>query len=244
MRNIELLRIFARLLFMQALFNRRGLQNLGLVSALSQAERLTRGGSDVLARHADYFNTNPNLAPLIVGAILRLEDERLGGKPVDEKDIASFKKALASPLAAMGDQLFLGALRPLSLTLGCLLAIYNLPIGLLAVFFLHNLAIVTCRFWGLRFGYTKGRELVEVISGSHFPRALRVVQGLGATVGGVLVGVVLHRFLGNGLWMVPAAGALVATTLYLLKRHIPASWTAVILFSMCAALAALLGGTN
>lgn len=235
-------KVFVRLLFIQGLINRRGMQNLGLVSALSQAGgKLGESDGGLLDRHLEYFNSNPNLVPLVVGGILRLEEERLAGKPVSEKDIAHFKKTLASPFAAMGDLLFVGGLRPLSLTLACVFAIYNFPIGLLAVFLLHNLTIIFCRFWGLHFGYAKGWELVEVFSGPRFPRALRFIQGIGAGVGGVLVGTVFRSFPDDGRWMVVFGGVLTAITLYLLKRQVLASWFALILFPVCALLTWLFG---
>jgi PTS system mannose-specific IID component len=246
MGRLDLLKVSLRLLFIQAVLNRRGMQNLGLVSALTQAggNLLGKDGGALLARHVDYFNSNPNLVPLIVGAVLRLEEERLDGKPVDGKDIAYFKNAVASPFAAMGDLALLGGLRPLSLTLACVLAIYNSPIGLLAVFLLYNLTIIACRFWGLHFGYANGRELVEAFSGPRFPRVLGVIHGIGASVGGMLAGTVFLRFLESGPWTAVFAGALAAMTFYLLKRHIPASWVAGALFPVCALLALLLSGTD
>lgn len=244
MGKLDLFRVFLRLLYIQALLNRRGMQNLGLASALSQVSGKlagAEGDNSLLLRHMDYFNSNPNFVPLIVGGLIRLEEQRADGKPISDHDIEYFKKALASPFGAMGDLLFVGNLRPLALTLACIFAIYRFPIGLLAVFLLYNLAVISCRFWGLYFGYAKGWELVDVFSGPRFPRTLSVVQGIGASVGGVLVGIVLHRFPENGQWMLVAGLMLTAITLYLLKRDTPASWLAVILFPFSALIAILIG---
>lgn len=223
------------MLFLQGVLNRRGMQNLGFAGAMSAAGRW-KGAKDnsLLLRHLSFFNCNPNFAPLIMGGVLRLEEERLAGKPVSEGDIDRFKKSLASPLAAMGDMLFLGALKPLALTFACIFAIYKLPIGLLAVFLIYNLTIISCRLWGVYFGYAKGWELVDVFSGPDFQRILGVVQGLGAGAAGVLVGIVFHRFPQNGQWMLFFGSALTVLTLYLLKRDVPASWFAIILFPVSA----------
>ena len=137
---------------------------------------------------------------------------------------------LANPLAAMGDLLVLGNLKPLALTFGCLFAIYKLPLGLLAVVLLYNLAIISCRFWGIYFGYAKGWELVDSFSGSRFQRALGVLQGVGAGVGGVLIGVVFDRFPQSGQGALLLGSILVFVTVYLLKKDVPAAWLAIILF--------------
>ena len=77
------------------------MQNLGLAGALMHAaEKLgVEDDNSFLLRHLAYFNCNPNFVPVIVGGVLRLEEERLAGKPVDDNDIEYFKRALANPLA-------------------------------------------------------------------------------------------------------------------------------------------------
>jgi PTS system mannose-specific IID component len=241
--NRDLLRVFLRLLYLQGLLNRRGMQNLGLASALAPVCGKLGGeeGSSLLPKHLAFFNCNPNFVPLIVGGVLRLEEDRRDGKPVGDHDIDRFKSALAGPLAAMGDLLFMGNLKPLALTFACVFAIYNFPIGLLAVLLLYNAAIVGCRLWGLYFGYARGWELVDAVSGSRFQRVLGVVEGASAVTGAVVVGALAHRFAGAGHTMVVAGAALLAVTLYLLKRDIPAAWIAIILLPICAFIALLTG---
>ena len=243
MGRFDLFRVFLRLLFIQSLINRRGMQNLGLMSALSEVGGKLADTKDnrLLIRHLEYFNSNPNCVPLIVGGLIRLEEQKAAGKPVGDSDIAYFKKSLASPFAAMGDMLFIGNLKPLALTLACIFAINQFPIGLLAVFLVYNLAIISCRFWGLYFGYSKGWELVDVFTGPRFPRALGIIQGVGASVGGLLVGIIFHRLPGDGHWMLVVGGVLTAITLYLLKKDLPASWLAVGLFPACVLITLFLG---
>lgn len=241
--RLDLFRIFLQLLFMQGLLNRRGMQNLSLAGVIgSVGRKLSEDeGISLVRRHLGFFNCNPNFAPLIVGGVLRLEEERRAGKPVTEHDIEYFKKSLASPLAAMGDMLFVGNLKPLALTFACIFAIYRFPIGLLAVFLLYNLTIISCRLWGIYFGYAKGWELVDFFAGPGFQRLLSVVQGLGAGVGGVLVGVVFQRIPQSGQWMLVMGVALAVITLLALRRNIPTSWFAIILFPVSAIIALLVG---
>ena len=238
----DLFRVFLRLLFLQGLLNRRGMQNLGLASALGSVSRkLDPGDNSLLLRHLSFFNCNPNFVPLVLGGVLRLEEEKLEGRPVSDQDIDRFKKALAGPLAAMGDMLIMGSAKPLALTFACVFAIYKLPSGLLAVILLYNAAILSCRLWGVYFGYAKGWELVGALSGPRFQKILSVAEGASVGVGGVLLGILLSRFSDNGFAMVLPEAAVATITLYLLRRDVPASWVAIILLPTCVFIALLTG---
>ena len=219
------------------------MQNLGFAGAMSPlcGKLEADGCNQLLLRHLSFFNCNPNFVPLVVGGVLRMEEERAEGKPVAEQDIDRFKKALAGPLAAMGDMLFMGNIKPMALTFGCLFAIHKIPIGLVAVFLLYNIAILSCRLWGIYFGYAKGWELVSVLSSPRFQRVLSVAEGASAGMAGLLLGSVLSRVPGEGHAMAVPGIALATITLYLLKRDIPASWIAIILLPTCAFIALVTG---
>jgi len=176
---------------------------------------------------------------MLVGGMLRLEEEKAAGKPIRDEDIDRFKKSLAGPVAAMGDMLFMGNLKPFALTFAAMFAIYNLPIGLLAVLLLYNGIIIGCRLWGVYFGYARGWELVDSFSGSRFRSLLNVAESANAVAGGVLTGMIAHRFFGNDQTIAALGAVLAAVTLYLLKRNIPASWVAIILLPVCAFIALL-----
>lgn len=238
----DLFQVYLRLLYLQGLLHRRGMQNLGLASAMGPVSgKFGTDDNSLLVRHLAFFNCNPNFVPLVVGGVLRLEEEKLAGRPVSDQDIERFKRALAGPLAAMGDMLFMGTSKPLALTFACVFAIYKLPIGLLAVFLLYNAAILSCRLWGVYFGYARGWDLVGALSGPRFQRILNVAEGAGVGVGGALLGILLHRYSGNGLAMALPGAAVAAITLYLLRRDVPASWVAIILLPTCAFIALLTG---
>jgi PTS system mannose-specific IID component len=232
----DLFGVFVRLLMVQGMLHAKGMQNLGMARAVAPA--LARLGykadKPLLTRHLEFFNCNPNFVPVIVGGVLRLEEERAAGGAVTERDISYFRRAVSSPLAAMGDMLFLGGLKPLSLTLACVFAIYKSFIGLLAVFLLYNVVVVSCRLWGVYFGYSKGRELVDVFSGPAFQRLLGIVQSVGASVGGTLVAVVLYRLPQGGTWMLVPGLALLSGAVFLLRRDVSPSRLAILLFPLSA----------
>jgi PTS system mannose-specific IID component len=244
-RRIDIFRVFWRLLFLQGLLHRRGMQNLGLANALSPAlkrlESASEDSNSLINRHISFFNCNPNFTPLIVGGVIRLEEERLAGKPVKSEDVEYFKKSISGPLAAMGDLLFLGGLKPLALTLACVFAIYKSLTGLLSVLLLYNLVVVSCRLWGVYFGYAKGWELVDVFSGPSFQRLLGVVQTVGACAGGALVAVVLNRLPQGGNWALPIGVVLMVAAVLMLRRDVSSSRLAIFLFPLSVFVAYLLG---
>jgi PTS system mannose-specific IID component len=238
----DLLRVFLRMLFLQGLLHAKGMQNLGLMYSLAPALRRLPGGEDkqLLQKHLQFFNCNPNFAPLVAGGVLRLEEERLAGRPVSNDDIQYFKRSLSSPLAAMGDMLFLGSVKPLALTLACIFAIYNSFIGLIATWLLYNVVVVSCRVWGVYFGYAKGWELVDVFSSPDFQRLLGIVQSIGASVGGALVAVVLCRLPQGGTWALLFGITLLGVSVYLLRKDVSSSRFAILLLPLCWVIALLL----
>jgi len=218
------------LLFIQGLLNRKGMQNLGFGSAIgTAAAALGEDGNEIARKHLDFFNCNPNFTPIVLGGVLKLEEERIAGKPIDDKEIEYFKRAISSPLAAMGDMLFLGTLKPMALTFACLFAIYKSVIGLLAVFLLYNLVIVSCRLWGVYFGYARGWELVDVFSSPAFLRLLNTFQGIGAGAGGALIAIISYRFLNDGGRTATIAGVLAILTIFLIRKDVSATWFAIFL---------------
>ena len=62
---------------------------------------------EAVVRSAEFFNCNPNLAGLALGATARAEYEAVPGP-----QIARLRTALCSPLGALGDELFWAGLVP------------------------------------------------------------------------------------------------------------------------------------
>jgi len=240
----DLFLLFLRLLLLQGLLHAKGMQNLSIMNALGPILLKLRVGDEsdkrLIAKHLNFFNCNPNFVPLVAGGIVSLEERRLSGKAISEQEMDTFKRALSSPLAAMGDMLFLGALKPMALTLACLFAIHKSLIGLLAVILLYNAVIISCRLWGVYFGYAKGWDLVDVFSGPGFQRLLGIVQIAGAGVGGALVAVVVYRLPGGGMWIAGLGAGVMVAAVFLLRKEISSSRFAIFLFPISTVIALLL----
>jgi PTS system mannose-specific IID component len=224
----DLNRVFARALFIQAAINRRGMQSLGLLCALDAgAARVSDDPAALLARHSEHFNTNPNMAPIVIGGVLRIEEEGGRGGPAS---VSRFKQACASALAAAGDVFFSGGLRPIALTLATLFAIYRFFPGLVAVFILYNTALITVRYRGLSFGYARGWGLIDAFSSPRVQRALVLVRTGAACAGGLLAGVIVTGAFQQGRRALIATVLVAALAWFAARRGIPASRLALALF--------------
>jgi PTS system mannose-specific IID component len=234
----DLNRIFVRSLFLQAAIHRRGMQNLGMLNALEPgAARVVADPAALLARHSEHFNTNPNMAPIVIGGVLRIEEEGGRGGPAS---VSRFKQACASALAAAGDVFFGGGLRPIALTLATLFAIYRFFPGLVAVFVLYNAALITVRYRGLSFGYARGWGLIDAFSSPRVQRALVLVRTGAACAGGLLAGVIVTGAFHLGMRALVATVLVAALAWFAARRGIPASRLAIALFPVAWIVAMML----
>src|SRR6266536_3546529 len=116
---------------LQATFNYERQQGIGWAWAIKPA--LDRCYPDAalrrqrLAEHTAYFNTQPTLASLALGAVARLEERRAGGEGPDAEAVARVKSVLGSSAAALGDPLFWFTLPPFAACLRAVLAPLPLP---------------------------------------------------------------------------------------------------------------------
>jgi PTS system mannose-specific IID component len=163
--------------------------------------------SEAVVRSTEFFNCNPNLAGLALGAIARAEYDAMPGP-----QIARLRTALCSPLGALGDQLFWTGLVPG--LIGLALAGVALGAGWWAILgFLagYNLVRSGTAAWALRLGLDTGMQVGAAIGRSWMTRWIpRVGAAAGFTVGMALP-LVAGWYLGSvgaaGLWGTLAVAA-------------------------------------
>jgi PTS system mannose-specific IID component len=237
LERADRLRVLARLLFIQAALHRKGMQNIGVLYSLDAvAAKISQDPAALLARHADHFNTNPNAAPIVIGGVLRIEEDGSAGAPAS---IGRFQQAACSALAAMGDVLFVGGLKPLALTLAVVSAIYSFFAGLVAIVVLYNVTLLAGRAWGLSFGYARGWGVVEAFTGSRIQRVVMIVRVLAALAGGALIAVIARAAFAEGsvhlaVIVVATAGAWLA-----IRRGMNVARLAIALFPLVVVIAML-----
>ncbi len=185
----DLWRMAARTLLLQATFNYERQQGLGWAWALQPALRRLYADEAVrrerLAEHTAYFNTQPTLASLALGAVARLEEQRAAGEGPDAEAVARIKSVLGSSLAALGDQLFWFTLRPFAACLGVLVALGGSWWGAVVMLVCYNLLHLGVRFLGVRWGYRAGTAVLDETQRRRFERLTGRLAALGAALVGV-----------------------------------------------------------
>lgn len=229
------LRLFLRGLFLQAGWNRERMQGLGFTFALLPwVPRDPAARPAFIRRHLGYVNTSPPLSGWLLGMVAA-EEERLAAEPAPIElegaaaaaaaETASrirteaWKRRLESPLAAIGDRIFWGWLRPLMGVVGLFLLLGGFGtarlssavggqgtplelwphawLAILGALALYNGPHLVTRLRAVRGGLAAGR-------GPDPERALGIAgRGLGLTrmgvalewIGPIAVGALAGRFL-------------------------------------------------
>ena len=224
-----LLRVFLRSLSLQASWNPKGMQNLGLAysvfPALEQLYPDKKALEAAVQRHLVFFNTHPYVAAAIVGGVLYHEQRIARGEDPPDKVVA-FKTALMGPLAALGDGFFWLSLKPaVGAVCAALVPVLHAWAALLFLI-LYNLVHFTLRARLYWMGLVLGDRLVEAVARANLPtRGARLRSLAAASAGGLAawLAVDLGRTAGgdHAPWLV--AGCLVSgvVSYMLVQQRVP-----------------------
>jgi PTS system mannose-specific IID component len=239
-----LARCFWRSLFLQAAWNRRGMQNLGFAYAIDPALRALYPDAarhrEALGRHLGFFNCHPYAAAAILGGAIHHEEKVAAGA---EPSVApgAYKATLQGPLAAIGDGFFWTALRPF---FGALAAVGALAFGwpaVVAALTIYNAIHLALRMGLFRAGYRHGDAVIGDIARLSLPVVADRLRHAGAALCGVAAAVTVVRANALSRGGAGVVAALVATLGYVALargvRLLPATY-AVILGGVGAAIAA------
>lgn len=187
----DILSMFIRSNFLLGSFNFERVQALGYCYVMIPAiKRLYAPGADrdeALKRHLEWFNTHPWLTAPIFGVTAAMEEEKANGGNIDAKAINGMKIGLMGPLAGVGDPIFWGTARPVLAALGASLALGGSLAGPLLFFFGINIIRLSTKYFGLKYGYTKGSEILSDMAGNRIQKLTEGASILGLFVMGALV---------------------------------------------------------
>jgi PTS system mannose-specific IID component len=236
-----LAQVYVRSFFSQGSFAFGRRQNIGFAFCLEPAgKRIWKDPEDrrrFYLRHLEYYNGNPFMVTLVLGAVARMEERMRDGDGVGEEDINRFKLAVGQAVGSVGDRFFWRTLRPFCLVAGlaaaCLFGWWGAPL-FLAVF---NLPVLYLKWYWLRAGYTLGPRVVIEIKNRNLETAADFME----TLGGAALAFLVVTYLagpGYGLSLVSAgAAALFALAFAIPRRGIPPS----LIMAASALIAVLLG---
>jgi PTS system mannose-specific IID component len=249
--RLTLARVFWRCLFVQAAWNRRGMQNLGFAYAIDPALRALYPDAgrreEALRRHLGFFNCHPYMAAAIVGGAIHHEEKVAAGAEPGAQPLM-YKQTLQGPLAALGDGFFWTALRPFFgavAVVGALLVGWPAIVGALAVYNVIHLAF---RFGLFRDGYAKGDAIVGDIQRLSLPVAADRLRSAGAALCGIAAAIFVLRAVaasgGPAGALALGAAALGYVALARGARLLPAAYAAALAGAGAALLYARLHGSS
>ena len=203
-----------------------------------------------LLRHTEFFNGNPFMIPLVLGAVANMEErlrndcsEKLAparqGGSMTADDISRFKTAVGQASGSVGDRFFWRTLRPFALAVGLL---WSLAFGLWGVVLflaIFNIPTVALRWYWIDTGYRLGPKVVIALKNRHLDRSVRFMENIGGLIIpffsmaflsghsfalGATGGYGLSRVSGSPCWSTGAAGGtilLFALSVFLYSKLIP-----------------------
>jgi PTS system mannose-specific IID component len=202
-----------RLLVIQGSMNNERLQGLGAAVAIEPLIRDLDGGRGgetyraALARSAGFFNTNPYLAGLAIGAVAQAEHSNTPAPQVER-----LRSALRGPLGSLGDRLMWTGVLPASASVGLICATFTGPFVAAGVFLaLFNTVNGVVRWWSLRAGWESGVAVAKAMNHPFLQGGVRLVGPL-ASLGIGLALPIVAEWLTVGLdaaarWSTAAIGA-------------------------------------
>lgn len=186
----EMALVFLRSLLIQSSWSFDRMQSLGFAYAMMPALRRLYPDNDEYRRridlHLDYFNTQPYLASFVLGAAVRMEEERASGRN-RSADVAGMKNTLMAPLGALGDSFFWGSLKPMLIVVAVAAALTGAwwaPLLFLAV---YNVAHLWLRARMLVWGYRSSGDFLSLMARYRFTTLARIFKTVTlAALGGML----------------------------------------------------------
>lgn len=187
----DLRSMFIRSNVLLASANFERVQNLGICYIMIPAiKRLYAPGperTEALKRHLEWFNTQPYCASPILGVAAAMEEEKANGAQIEGNSISGVKIGLMGPFAGVGDPIFWGTIRPVLAALGASLALTGNILGPILFFVLFNMIRLALKYYGLNYGYQKGREILKDLGGDRLQKLTEGASILGLFVIGALV---------------------------------------------------------
>ncbi|MCC7667573.1 PTS fructose transporter subunit IID [Liquorilactobacillus satsumensis] len=171
-------------------FNYETQQGASVAYALSPILRKIYKNDDnyveALDNHFQYYNTQPWLAAIILGACVAMEEKKgLQAK----RAVNDFKIGTMGPLAGIGDSLLMTMLPTIMGSIAAYMALENNPFGII-LWGLLIAVIFFLRMHCFEFGYRQGSKIVTEY-GDKINYLTEAASVLGITVVGSLIGSVI-----------------------------------------------------
>lgn len=187
--------VFLRSFFLQSVWNYERMQNVGFVFTiipwLKKIYDRTQKFYERIKIHYGFFNTHPYLANVLIGIIMKLE-EQYSKNEITNEDVLKTKTLLAGPIAAIGDRLIWSTWRVFCsiVAVGYFLSYgrnfyneANVWVGIIGYLVLYNIiGHIPIRFLGLYFGYEYSKEIIERIAKFGLQKTVNIIRAISAVL--------------------------------------------------------------
>ncbi|MEA4812135.1 MAG: PTS system mannose/fructose/sorbose family transporter subunit IID [Anaerolineaceae bacterium] len=146
-----------------------------------------------LVRHMAIFNTTPHVVTFITGVAAAMEKNAASDPKFDLESINSVKVGLMGPFAGIGDSMFWGTIRIISLGLALPLAQQGLAFAPILFLLVFNLIHILVRYFGGIWGYKFGTDILSKASESGL---VQKVSKAATIVGLMVVGAMVYSMVG------------------------------------------------
>lgn len=194
--------VWWRSFLLQAGWNVKGLQHLGLAFALVPWLRRIyprpQAFHAALQRHLGCFCCHPYLANILLGVLCALEESQARSvessrDATDARAIIQVKATMAGPLAALGDHVIWATWRPWTALVGIALGLLpwgspevRWPVAVGTFLGIYNLGHLTLRVEGFRQGYRRGATVASWLAAWRLQRVAVGLRRSGILLGGLL----------------------------------------------------------
>ena len=174
------LSMFLRSFLVQALWNYRSMQSLGICFMLLPLRVKLDKSSEIfrefIAENIKFVNSHPYFAGYLVGMLSKLYLQE--GDAVIQK-AEKLKNLLVSPLGSIGDKLFWENIKPSMMLLAVPGAIFQLQgypgwILMALAFAGYNLPHLIIRWIGIKQGYTLGYQIYNKLNFESFEKMYKL----------------------------------------------------------------------
>ena len=183
--------VYRRTMSLSASYNYETQQALGFTYAMIPVIKMfykdPEDQKKALARHNELFNTTPTMGGIITGLAASMEKEASQNPDFDTSSISAIKVALMGPFAGIGDSIFWGTLRVISLGVGISLAQSGNILGAIVHLLIYNIPAHMLRYYGVFKGYELGQGFMKKVSENGlFGAVSRFASIIGMTTVGAM----------------------------------------------------------
>lgn len=237
----QLFCLACRCLFLQSSWNYKQFQGLGWSVALLPSLTFFYGKervAEILGRYLRYFNTNTFFAPTIAAATLSIEADKCCGDQV-AIEAHAYPDVVMAPVAAVGDALFWGGIRPFVSVLALCCAVYGYWWAPIILIVLFNIPAGLFRVVGVWLGYHHGAAVVLLIQRWRLADIAVVLKRCTVVLTGCLCALLTHQVQIDLVWsMVTSIVVIVSlfSTVVCLRKGVPLT---VVLVAIIAGVTAI-----